>query len=138
MTRSEWRRVVGAGAVWTLIYNLAWGIAWYGFMRGQWETAAAAIHRTMPWSVVWHFWVLVTIPLGMAIMAYARGRMPRTYMAAVAGSVAIGLIMHVGMAVHGLGQSLSWSWRVILLDAAVDLGALVAAALAGAWSLADS
>jgi len=136
MATTDWRRVVGAGAVWTLIFNLGWGLAWYAFMRAEWETATEAIHRPMPWSAaVWHFWVVITIPLGIAIMAYARGRTPRTYRAAVAGSLTVGLTLQLGLAAYGLSQSLAW--RVILLDSTVSLVAIVAAAIGGAWSLLD-
>src|SRR2546428_5076443 len=60
---TNWRRVVASGAVWTLVYNVVWGVAWFVFMRQEWEEAVAAIGRTSPWTAeVWFLWVVLTCP----------------------------------------------------------------------------
>jgi len=67
-------RVVAGGALWALLYNLVWAVAWFAFMREEWRTAVAAIGRPMPWTAeVWIVWGILTLPLGAAIVAYAAG-----------------------------------------------------------------
>ena len=133
MRSTNWRRVVASGAVWTLVYNVVWGVAWFVFMRQEWEEAVAAIGRTSPWTAeVWFLWVVLTVPMGVAIMAYASGRASSSYTAAVAAGTAVWLLLTVAMAAYSLSQSLSV--RVIVSDSVVNLVGMVAASLAGAWS----
>lgn len=115
-----------------MVYNLVWGIAWFAFMRKEWERAVAAIGRPLPWTAeVWFIWVVLTVPMGVAIMAYTAGR-PRTIHSAVSAAVAIWLLLTLTMGAYSLSESLSI--RVIALDASVNLVGLVVASLAGSWS----
>src|SRR5437667_335776 len=126
-------QVVTSGAVWTLVYNVVWGVAWFVFMRQEWEEAVTAIGRTSPWTAeVWFLWVVLTVPMGVAIMAYASGRASSSYTAAVAAGTAVWLLLTVAMGAYSLSQSLSV--RVIVSDSVVNLVGMVAASLAGAWS----
>ena len=135
--RRNWRRVVAGGALWALVYNILWGIAWFAFMRSEWEQAAAASHRPMPWTAeVWFLWAVLTAPLGVTITAYAAGRKPLLYRAAVSSSAAMWLLLTVAMGAYSLSQSLSP--RVIALDSLVNVVAVLAAALASAWSQRDA
>ena len=132
MRSTNWRRVVASGAVWALVYNLVWGVAWFLFMRLEWQEAVAAIGRTSRWTAeVWFFWVVLTVPIGVAIMAYALGRVS-TSSAAVGAGTAVWLLLTVAMGAYSLSQSLSV--RVIVSDSVVNLVGMVAASLAGAWS----
>lgn len=133
MRSTNWRRVVASGALWTLVYNLVWGVAWFAFMRKEWEGAVATIGRPSPWTAaVWFLWVVLTVPMGVAIMAYATGRARSTYIAAVSAAAAVWLLLALAMGAYSLSQSLSI--RVIVLDSSVNLVGMVAAALVGAWS----
>ena len=131
-----WRRVVASGAVWTLVYNLVWGVAWFAFMDRVWDDSVAALGRPSPWTApVWFLWVVLTVPMGVAIMAYATSGAParsaRT--AALSASAAVWLLITVGMGAHSLSQGLPV--RVIALDASVNLAGMLVASLAGAWSI---
>jgi len=131
----NWPRVVAGGALWTVVYNFVWGAAWFAFMRREWLDAMAAIERPMPFTAeVWFLMVVLSLPIGVAIMAYAAGR-ARSATAtktAVYASLPLWLLMTLGMA--GWGWQDSISMRVIALDSIVNLVALVAASLAGGWS----
>src|SRR2546427_4244821 len=130
---TNWRRVVASGAVWTLVYNVVWGVAWFVFMRKEWEDAVAAIGRTSPWTAeVWFLWVVLTVPMGVAIMAYASSRARSIYTAAVSAAAAVWLLLTLPMGAYSLSQSLSL--RVIVWDSFVNLVGMLAASLAGAWS----
>jgi len=136
VSSTNWRRVVAAGALWTLVYNFVWGVAWFAFMRKEWEEAVAAIRRPLPWTgEVWFLWAALTVPMGVAIMAYAAGRSSSLYTAAVSAAAAVWLLLTSGMGAYSLSQSLSM--RVIALDSSVNLAGMVAASLAGAWSQHD-
>lgn len=133
VNRLNWRRLVASGAVWTLAYNLIWGVAWFAFMRREWQVAVTAIGHPMPWTAgVWFLWGVLTVPLGIALMAYSASRAPRETAAAVTAAVAIWLVLALSMAAYSMSQALSI--RVIVLDASVNLAAMSIAALAGAWS----
>ncbi len=136
MSSIKWRRIVASGALWTLVYNLVWGLAWFAFMRREWEQAVAAIRRPLPWTAeVWFLWAVLTVPMGVAIIAYSASRARSSTAASVLAALLVWLLLTIGMAVHCLSQSLSV--RVIALDSAVNLAAMVAASFAGAWSQRD-
>lgn len=127
------RRLVASGALWAVVYNLIWGIAWFAFMRREWLDAMVALGRPLPWTAeVWFTWVALTVPLGMAVMAYAASAGASSWKAIVA-SLVVWLPFGVGMVVWGINDSVPM--RVLALDSLVNLGALVVAALIGAWSL---
>ena len=139
MSSINWPRVVASGALWTVVYNFAWGVAWFAFMRREWLDAVAAIRRPMPWTAeVWFLMVVLSLPIGVAIMAYAASRArsapaPKT---ALYASLSVWLLMTLGMAGWGWQESLSM--RVITMDSAVNLVGMVAASLAGGWSQRDA
>ena len=127
------RRVVAAGALWTLVYNLVWGVAWFAYMRKEWEDAVAAIGRPLPWTAeVWFLWVILTIPIGAAIMWHASSTSGSRYAAALSAGAAVWLLFTLPFGAHSFSQSLSV--RVITLDSSVNLVASIAASIAGAWS----
>lgn len=45
MNRTGRWRVIGAGVLWAVVYNLLWGTAWIAFMRREWLAAMAAWGR---------------------------------------------------------------------------------------------
>ena len=128
-------RVLAGGVLWAAVYNLVWGVAWFAFMRREWLDAMAAIKQPLPWTPqFWVVWVALTLPIGVATMAYVAGRarsapVPK---AALGASLALWVVMTIGMAGWGWQESLSM--RLITLDSAVNLVGLVAASLAGEWS----
>jgi hypothetical protein len=129
----NWPRVVASGALWTVVYNFVWGVAWFAFMRREWLDAVAAIRKPMPWTAeVWFLMVVLSLPIGVAIMAYSAGRSRSARKAAIYAAVALWLLMTMGMAGWGWQESLSM--RVIALDSTVNLVGMVAASLAGGWS----
>ncbi len=129
----NWPRVVASGALWMAVYNLIWGVAWFAFMRREWLDAMAAIRRPMPWTAeIWFLWVALTLPIGVAVMAYTANRARPGLKTAVYAAVGLWLMMTMGMI--GMGWQWSLSVRVIALDSTVNLVGLVAASLAGGWS----
>ena len=55
-----------------MVYNLVWGVAWFVFMRKEWRDAFAAIKRPLLFTAdIWIFWMVLTLPIGVAIVAYA-------------------------------------------------------------------
>jgi hypothetical protein len=108
-------------------------LAWFAFMRGEWEQAVAVIRRPLPWTAeVWFLWVLMTVPMGVAIMAYTAGRARSTNVAAVLATAVVWLVLTVPMGAYSLAQAVPM--RVIVLDSSVNLVGLAAASIAGAWS----
>ena len=133
MSGTNWRGIVASGAVWTLVYNFVWGVAWFAFMRSEWEAAVAAVRQPLPWTAeVWFLWVVLTVPMGMAIMAYAPRRARPTRTAAVSAAAAVWLLLTFAMGAYSLSESVPM--RVIALDSTVNLVGMIAASLAGAWS----
>lgn len=129
----HWRRVIASGALWSVVYNLCWGLAWFGFMRSEWISAVAALGQRLPWTAeVWFVWVTFTVPLGVVMMAYASS-CNHSFWKMVVASTAAWLLMALGMIIWGIHESLSI--RVLALDSLVSLVAIMAASLIGAWSL---
>ena len=127
-----WPRVLAGGILWAAVYNLVWGVAWFAFMRNEWIAAMAAIHRRLPFNAdIWIFWIALTLPIGMAIIAYAAGpaHSDQAAKAAIYASAALWLLMTLGMAVWAWQQSIHA--RTVALDSLVNLTAMVVASLAG-------
>ncbi len=126
----RWLRIFAGGAAWAAAYNSVWGIAWFVFMRLEWLEATVASGRPMPWTpdflVVW---LPLTLPFGVAITAYmtSGSRQAAALRAALAASLVIWVPGTVGMAVWAWQEALSP--RVIAIDSAVNLFALVVASL---------
>jgi len=129
LPRLSWVRVIVGGALWAGVYNLVWGVAWFAFMRSEWRDAFAAIKRPLLFTAdFWIFWIVLTVPIGVAVMGYAAN--PARSVSATKSTVYAGmtlwLVMTVGMA--------TWSWqnslsiRIIALDSIVNLVALIAPA----------
>lgn len=129
--------VVLSGALWAVVYNVLWAAAWFVFMRREWLAATAAIHDSTPWRTIWVVWVVTTLPLGVAMMAYVAGRAGSVEVrtAALAAGSAVWVVITLGMAVWGVQQALSI--RVIALDSMVNLFAILVASLAGTASQRD-
>ncbi len=135
LPRVSWMRVIAGGALWAAGYNLVWGVAWFLFMRREWRHAFAAIDRPLLWTAdVWIVWIALTLPIGVAIVAYAANpaRSVSAPKAAVYSGAALWLLMTLGMTTWGWQESLSI--RIIALDSIVNLVAMVSASLAGTWS----
>ena len=127
---TAWSRNVATGALWAIVYNFVWGVAWFAFMRDAWTDAMSTVGRKNPWTAeVWFIWVLLTFPIGVAVMVYASGhpKAPPKKAAAYA-AVALWVPMALAMGVWAWQESLPM--RVIVLDSAVNLAAMVAASLA--------
>jgi len=128
-------RVLAAGALWAVVYNLVWGVAWFAFMRREWLDAMAAIKQDLPWTPqFWVVWAALTLPIGVATMAYVGSQARSTHLpkAPLAAGLAVWVLMTMGLAGWGWQESLSF--RVIGMDSAVNLAGVVAASLAGGWS----
>lgn len=129
------RQRIGTGAVvsgllWAMVYNLLWGAAWFAFMRREWTRAAEVLGESMPWTAeVWLVWIVLTVPLGSAMMAYVASTnfSPRNV---VVPSTAVWLLLTTGMVTWGLTESLSL--RVLALDSAVNLVAMTIASIIAA------
>ena len=135
MSSIRWPRVFAGGTLWAVVYNFVWGVAWFAFMRREWLDAMAAIKRPLPLNpAVWDFWVALTLPIGVAAMAYvaSRARSAPAPKTALYAGLALWVLMTMGMA--GWGWQESIPVRVIAMDCSVNLVAMVAASLAGGWS----
>lgn len=130
----DWPRVVASGALWMVAYNLAWGIAWFSFMRREWFDAVAAIGKSSPWTAeVWFLWVLFTFPIGVAIAAHAATQASAAPTRALYAAGALWLMMTVGMSIWSTLEK--FPIRVIAIDSAVNLAGMLAGSLACGWSL---
>ena len=128
-------RVLAAGVLWAVVYNLVWGVAWFALMRREWLDAMATIKQPLPWTpTFWVVWVALTLPIGVAAMAYVAGKAHSTRVsnAALAASLTVWVLMTMGMAGWGWQESLSV--RIIAMDSTVNLVGVVVASLAGDWS----
>ena len=127
MHTRRWPRDLASGAHWAAIYNGIWGVAWFTFMHREWDTALVAIKHPSPWtSEVWLLWVVLTLPIGVAVMAFVADQ-ARAYRSAVAAAAIVWLLFSLGMLVNGVRAGLSL--RVQLLDSVVNLVALLAASV---------
>ena len=132
MRTVDWPRVVAAGSLWATVYNIIWGAAWFAFMRDEWIQATASAGRPMPWTVeVWFVWALLMLPIGIGIAAYAAGKQS-AIRAALSTAMVLWIVLTVAMAIHALPEKVGL--RIIILDSAVNLGALLAASFAAGWS----
>jgi hypothetical protein len=116
---------VVSGLLWAGVYNLLWGAAWLAFVRREWTRAAEALGESMPWTAeVWLVWIVLTVPLGSAMMAYVASTdfSPRNV---VVPSTAVWLLLTTGMVTWGLAESLSL--RVLSLDSVANLVAMTIA-----------
>jgi hypothetical protein len=125
-----WPRIAAASAVFALVYNALWGLAWLAFMRAEWIHAVAAIGEPLPWTpAVWLLWVLVTLSIGVGIMTHAAAQ-SRPRLAAVRAGAVTWLVLTLGMAAASLHQSLAL--RVVTLDSVVNLVGIVVGSVGGA------
>ena len=136
MKKTRWLGILAGGVAWAGVYNAVWGIAWFGFMRREWTDATVSVGRSFPWTPqFWAVWLPMTLPIGIAIMAYVADReqqMARTKRA-LAATLVLWVTGTVGMAIFAWQESVSQ--RVILLDSIVNLLAIALASIIGAWSL---
>lgn len=135
MSRQTRTRLLLRGVLWAAVYNGIWGIAWFSFMRREWQTAFAAVGQPLAWTAeVWLVWIVITLPLGVAIALYADGSTFRLQ-ASMKSALAIFVVFALGMTVWGLTKSLSL--RVLALDALVNAVAIAVASLAAVAGLAS-
>ena len=121
-------RIVVSGIMWAAVYNALWGVAWFTFMRDEWQAAFSAIGRPQAWTaVVWIVWGIVTLPLGAAVMAHACSG-PRRHMLALRAALLLAFLFSFGMTVWGVQESLSL--RVLVLDGLVNFVSMPLASLA--------
>jgi hypothetical protein len=131
--RASWIRVIAGGTLWAAVYNMAWGVAWFLFMRNEWRDAFASTKSPLLFTAeIWILWIVLTLPMGMGLVAYAAnpGRSISAAKAAFYAGTALWLVMTLGMT----GWARSFSARIIVLDATVNLIALMVASLAIGWS----
>src|SRR5947209_4042071 len=103
-------------------------------MRREWGDAFAVIHRPAPLTPdIWILWAVLTVPMGVAIVAYAATPILSAAAKTVYASVTLWLLMTAGMAIWGRRASLPS--RVIALDVLVNLVVMLLASLAAVWSL---
>ena len=133
-TSTPWPRVVASGALWATVYNFIWGVAWFAFMRSEWVEAMSTVGRESPWvAEVWFLWASLTVAIGVAIMAYAAGHPSAAPKMAVYAALGLWLPMALAMGLWAWQESLPM--RVIAADSVVNLAGMVAASLAGGWSV---
>lgn len=133
-TSTPWPRVVASGALWSAFYNAVWAVAWFAFMRNEWVDAMSSVGRQHPWTKeVWILWVILTVPIGVALMAYAASYRQAPARRAVYAAVVLWLPMALAMAVWAWQESLPM--RVIASDSAVNLIGMVVASFVSGSSL---
>lgn len=126
-------RIAVSGIIWAAAYNAIWGVAWFTFMRHEWQSAFATLGRPHPWSSeVWLIWGLVTLPLGAAVMAYADSAQRRRALA-VQAAFLLAFLFSLGMTVWGVQDSLPL--RVLALDALVNVVSMPIASLVAVAAL---
>ena len=120
-------RVVISGACWATAYNILWGLAWVGFMRGQWVEAAEMAGQPMPWTPdFWAIWIPMTLPFGLAVAAYLLGRRDTEHLRRDA--ISAGLVVWVPGTI-GMAFGAALTARIIVLDSVVNLVAVLVPSL---------
>jgi hypothetical protein len=123
-----------SGLLWAAVYNGIWGLAWFTFMRREWQTAFAAVGQPLAWTPeVWAVWIAMTLPLGVALAVHA-DHSTRKLQASMKGAMAMLALFALGMTAWGLTESLPG--RVLALDALVNAVAIPVASLAAVAGLA--
>ena len=114
-----------------MAYNLVWGVAWFAFMREEWQAAVTAIGRPMPWTAeIWIMCGILMLPLGVAIVAYAAGPTRSALKGSLYACLAAWALLALGMAISCRQLSI----RIIALDSSVNLIAMLVASVGAAWS----
>ncbi len=135
-TPVSWSRVLAGSALWAVVYHLVWGVAWFAFMHREWEVAATAVGRPMPMTAeVWIITGILTLPLAAVILKYASDPARSALKASLHASAAMWAILTVAMAI--LCMQRSFSARIIVADSVINLIAMLAASVAGTWTLGD-
>jgi hypothetical protein len=106
-------------------------------MRKAWLKAFAAIGQSSPLTpTVWILWIALTLPMGIAIMAYAASHTRPARNTPVAGGLAVWLLLTLGMVGWGVHDSLPLG--TLVMDSGVNLAALVAASVSGSRALSPA
>jgi hypothetical protein len=127
--RGRWRETLRAAVLWALVYNALWGLAWFGYMRGEWARAAVSLNRPMPWTaVVWFGWIALTVPMGVLVGAYVASQSRPFAHSGLYASTAMAILMTAGMSVWALQDG--YSFRVVALDSVVNASSLLLAGVA--------
>ena len=129
----QWPHVIASGALWSVVYNFVWGVAWFAVMRDEWQAACVAVKRPIPWTgEVWFGWGVITVIIGVAMMAYAAAQSRSAIKSSIYAGLALWVVLSVGFTLWG--RQSSFSIRVLAFDALVNLVGLLAGSLVGAWS----
>ena len=132
----NWPRVVASGALWMVVYNLVWGIAWFAFMRREWTEAVDSIGKSLPWTAeIWFLWILLTFPIGVGIAAHAAPHASVSVKPALYAAASLWLLMTLGMTVWLILDG--FPVRVSVMDSVVNLAGMLAGSAACSWSLAE-
>ena len=134
LSRTEWPRVVASGALWAVVYNFIWGVAWFTFMQKEWMEALVSMGRPMIWTAeVWFVWVVCTLPIGVAIAAHAASHANAPLKTNLYPAAALWMMLTLGMAIWSVQES--FPILLITIDSTVNLVGMLAASLACGWSL---
>jgi hypothetical protein len=149
MIRINWRRVVLGGFIWLVVFNVLWSFSWHFFLRSEWMSAMTAFGRTFPenlrglalWLALMFFAGTFAIWMYAVLSRALAGTAPRngilvTYGPGPRTAVGVGVLLWL---LIGLGPML-WNAHLFGLPTetvtstlAVDLVAVVAATIFGAW-----
>jgi len=71
--RVRGRDTLGAAVLWALVYNALWGLAWFGFMRGEWARAAVPFSGVLQYSQCATVLTLVAAGSGQSVQRESFG-----------------------------------------------------------------
>jgi hypothetical protein len=139
-SRMNWRSVFSTGLIWALVYSLLGGVAMLLFLGEEFLAELERLGRPLAFDgqtfmFLGIFGLVFAVTWGWVSMwLYAAirpryGPGPRT---AVVAAVAVWLLAIVAPLSHLAAFGIS-SWRFVMLDVPTELGAIVAATIAGAW-----
>lgn len=121
-------RITASGLLWAAVYDAVWGIAWFMFMRAEWQAGFQVLGKPMLWTPeLWAIWVIVTVPFGIAVAAYTVGRRP-ALRAWLMASFVMWLFVAGGSDLAFLQMFIPS--RTIVFDTLVNLVSMTAAAFA--------
>ncbi len=119
--------IIGAGALWAIVYGLVWSISWVTFMRATWYSALGS--RQMPWAEIWSVWAALNLPLGVATTAFLRGKGRASGRSKAVRAVVLVLWVPMTVGMFGWAWYESLSLGLIAIDSVVNLIGLACASL---------
>src|SRR5690242_10259854 len=128
----NWTRIYVSGIVWAAVYDLVWGVAWFAFMRAEWQEAFDSLGQPMLWTPgLWAVWIVVTCVLGIALAGHAADK-PSPLKVWLRGSLVMWLFVAGGS--DAAFVMMSFPTPTIVLDTLVNLVGMFAAAFAAAYA----